>query len=82
MLLKDVIIVYTSYMSNTRPLIEEYRHAVSFYDDDDNNKQIKLQFLHNLAKYFLSKGYGVIYGAEEFDKDDKESYTLIAKKNN
>ena len=49
----------------------EYRHLVSFYDDE-KNIQISLESLREVAKYFLSQGYGVVYGVEELRKEGKE----------
>ena len=57
-------------------LSQEDLHLVSFYDNEENN-QISVEPLREMARYYLSQGYGVIYGVEEFGTGGKNS---IAKK--
>lgn len=66
-------------MSTVNSLMHESRHAISFYDDEKNN-QVDIEALREIAMYFLSEGYGVIYGVEEFENTDIESENSIAKK--
>ena len=66
-------------MSIAESLFKESRHFISCYDDK-KNKIYALQNLRKIARYLLSQGYGVIYGAEEFQEDDVRAQDLLAKK--
>lgn len=66
-------------MSTSDSLFHKYQHLVSFYDDEKNN-QLSLESLRKLARYFMSQGYGVVYGVEEFANYDEEPVLSIAKK--
>ena len=66
-------------MSTAESLFKESRHFISCYDDK-KNKKYALQNLRKIARYLLSQGYGVIYGAEEFQEDNVHAQDLLAKK--
>jgi len=67
-------------MSNPGSLFQNHRHLVSFYDEQED-KQINLETLRQLAKYFLLEGYGVIYGAEPFETaGNKDPHKIIANR--
>lgn len=66
-------------MSIIEPLFKESRHFISCYDDK-KSKMYALQNLRQIASHFLSQGYGVIYGAEQFQEDNVHAQDLLAKK--
>ena len=65
-------------MSIVESIFKESRHFLSCYDDKENITYA-LENLREITKYLISQGYGVIYGAEEFQEDDTHTQDLLVR---